>query len=76
MMRWMTLALFAGCAQPKDRGQDGDGPESPACDETADAGLEIGMCAPDFALPDSEGNTVRLSDFRDKVALVDLSALW
>ena len=28
--------------------------------------LEIGMKAPDFSLPDKDGNTVRLSDFRGK----------
>ena len=28
--------------------------------------LEIGMKAPDFSLPDKDGNTVRLSDFQGK----------
>ena len=28
--------------------------------------LETGMKAPDFSLPDKDGNTVRLSDFRGK----------
>ena len=28
--------------------------------------LEIGMKAPDFSLPDTDGNTVRLSDFQGK----------
>ena len=28
--------------------------------------LEVGMKAPDFSLPDKDGNTVRLSDFQGK----------
>ena len=32
--------------------------------------------APDFALKDTNGNMVRLSDFRGKVVLVDFWATW
>jgi len=32
--------------------------------------LSIGGLAPDFALPDAEGNTVRLSDFRGQTVVV------
>jgi peroxiredoxin Q/BCP len=32
--------------------------------------LKVGDAAPDFALPDQHGNTVRLSDFRGKHSLV------
>ena len=32
--------------------------------------LPLGTIAPDFALPDTEGNTVRLGDFKDAPALV------
>ncbi len=32
--------------------------------------LEIGRKAPDFALPDEEGRTVRLSDFKGKRLVV------
>ncbi len=32
--------------------------------------LEIGRKAPDFALPDEEGRTVRLSDFAGKRLVV------
>lgn len=32
--------------------------------------VEVGKQAPDFSLPDSSGKTVKLSDFRDKQAVV------
>jgi cytochrome oxidase Cu insertion factor (SCO1/SenC/PrrC family) len=34
------------------------------------AELKVGDRAPDFALPDQRGNTVRVSDFRGKKAIV------
>ena len=36
----------------------------------AKAALKVGDTAPDFALPDQRGNTVRLSDFRGKRTVV------
>jgi peroxiredoxin len=38
--------------------------------------LEPGTQAPAFSLKDSEGNTVRLSDFKGKVVLLDFWATW
>ena len=37
---------------------------------TAMATLKVGERAPDFALPDQAGQTVRLSDFRGKKSVV------
>jgi len=37
---------------------------------TAMATLKVGERAPDFALPDQTGQTVRLSDFRGKRSVV------
>ena len=37
---------------------------------SAMATLKVGERAPDFALPDQSGRIVRLSDFRDKQAVV------
>ena len=36
----------------------------------------ISMPAPDFSLKDDEGNTVRLSDFKGSVVILDFWASW
>ena len=36
----------------------------------AKARLKVGDAAPDFALPDQNGNVIRLSDFRGKRTVV------
>ena len=38
--------------------------------EAENEGLEVGMKAPDFSLPDAEKRTVRLSDFRGKAVIL------
>ncbi len=40
------------------------------------AGLEVGRPAPDFKLPDLDGKVASLSDYRDKVVLVNIWATW
>ena len=37
---------------------------------------EVGRQAPDFTLTDLEGNSVTLSDFRDKVVFINFWATW
>ena len=39
-------------------------------------GQDISTLAPDFSLPDLEGNTVKLSDFEGKVIIIDFWATW
>lgn len=39
-------------------------------------GIEIGATAPEISLPDLNGNTVNLSDFRGNYVLVDFWAAW
>jgi len=82
MKRWLMVVLLwaAGCAEPlgTDAGKD-PGPDTETqerCGAGAEVGLEVGMCAPEFTMPDSEGVMTTLSSFRGKVALVDIAALW
>jgi peroxiredoxin len=51
---------------------------SPADDGGPGAGAEPGGsgAAPDFALPDLQGRTVRLSELRGKAVVVDFWATW
>lgn len=41
-----------------------------------DPGPQVGMPAPDFALPDLEGNVHRLGDFRGQVVVLNFWATW
>ncbi len=56
-----TLPAFSGAERP-------DLPPSP--------GVEKGAEAPDFALEDMQGNSVRLSDYRGKVVFLNFWATW
>jgi peroxiredoxin len=71
--RWRSLALLLALAWPGCSAQEpGDAPGagSAAAAETA------GDPAPDFTLPDLEGATIRLSDYRGKTVIVDFWATW
>jgi len=57
-------------------GSGGVGGGSEICGPDAPRGLEVGMCALDFTLPDADGVPFTLSAQRGKVALVDISAVW
>ena len=62
----LALALALACG-----GQDSATPGAEAA--YADAAKDP---APDFPLPDLDGNPVRLSDFRGKTVIVDFWATW
>jgi len=38
--------------------------------------IEVGAVAPDWALSDADGRTVRLSDFRGSIVVLDVGASW
>lgn len=47
-------------------------PKAPAAKADPSAAVAmVGMAAPDFALPDLDGKTVHLSDFKDKVVVLE-----
>jgi cytochrome c biogenesis protein CcmG, thiol:disulfide interchange protein DsbE len=59
-----AIALFAW-AWSNERGDSASGDS-----------VAIGRPAPDFALPDLDGNEVALSDFRGQVVLINFWATW
>ena len=63
VMAWTRRATHPGAS--------GAGKSAPQ-----EQGGEIGKPAPDFALQDLNGQTVRLSDFKGKVVIVDFWATW
>lgn len=54
------------------KGQEDTSPEAAKLEPTP----EVGHPAPDFALKDLDGNTVRLSDLRGKVVFINFWATW
>ena len=73
-----TLALAAATLAAAVAGlacsPSGDGPADGSAAGASEGGA--GGAAPDFALPDLEGRTVRLSEFRGKAVVVDFWATW
>ena len=57
----------ANAASPAGGAQTAASPQQPSAPQTH---LKVGDRAPDFALTDTEGQTVRLSDFRGKKNVV------
>ncbi|MBQ2179054.1 MAG: TlpA family protein disulfide reductase [Prevotella sp.] len=71
MMLTVTLSLIASCTQrPKSSESVVTEPEQTMTDN-ADAGL-----APDFELPDLQGNPLKLSSLRGKYVVIDFWGSW
>lgn len=70
MTRWLTYAVIAMAALlllgGAFRPVAGDRPDRP----------EVGFPAPDFALTDVVGKSVRLSDYRGKAVFLNFWATW
>ncbi len=71
----LILLLIMGLAA-LSAGDGGDDAATTAGGGDAAAGFGIGKPAPDFALADIHGETVRLSDHRGKAVVVDFWATW
>ena len=74
-----VLACLGACGEGVDASESEAGEtgyDLEPCSPGYPVGLKVGMCAPEFELPNAEGELVKLSSFRGKVALVDISALW
>ncbi len=67
-----SVALTSAAAEPPKDGAKMDHKDKPAkSDEKAGTKLEIGAKAPEFNLTDTDGKAVKLSDFKDKIVVLE-----
>lgn len=50
--------------------------DEPAFGGEKEIGVKAGLYAPDFTLPDKDGNEISLSDYKGKIVLIDFWASW
>ena len=84
-----TILALTACSAPETkRGTDTAAEVPPATDSAAtdtaaadteqpcEGGYEVGLCAPDFSLPEASGAPVALSDYAGSVVLLASEAIW
>ncbi len=78
----VVVVSVTGCTTSGGAGTEASGPATaanitPAAGKTS-AGVapRVGFQAPDFALPDLDGKTVRLSDFRGRPVFINFWTTW
>mgnify|MGYP000993843854 CR=1 FL=1 len=81
MKHVILTAVFASLAfTPVAFAQEGGGEKKPAPvekkDDKAPATAELGKAAPEFSLTDVNGKTVKLSDYKGKVVVIDFWGEW
>lgn len=50
--------------------------DEPTAGGEKEIGVKVGLYAPDFTLPDKDGNEETLSDYQGKIVLIDFWASW
>lgn len=65
-----------GSAASHDSGGEAGATGDENVEPLPDEGLAVGLLAPDFTLPDTDGTMVSLSDFRGQRVMVLGSAVW
>jgi len=74
LLAWLVCALLtAGCLAAQDAGPAA---REPAAQTSIQVGIQEGQRAPDFELEDLDGRTIRLSDHRGQVVLINFWATW
>jgi len=70
------LALFLGCGGQDEPGSEAGNGRADGAQAGDGQAFGIGKPAPDFALKDTSGQQIRLSDHRGKAVVVDFWATW
>jgi thiol-disulfide isomerase/thioredoxin len=76
--RWQQLEVFVDVngAQGNLPDRSAEGPETVTPARQMPAGAKVNIPAPDWALTNAQGKTIRLSDLRGKTVIMDFWATW
>jgi thiol-disulfide isomerase/thioredoxin len=76
LLALLAFATFAGCSGGSTSDQGSAAEQSQATGGSDEIGCQPGQLAPDFELTDLSGQTVRMSDLKGNVVIVDFWATW